>query len=598
MRRGLKLSLVALSSLSGVSAKTETCDLDCNNRGTCKFGYKDHATLGGINNVDILPWAEKTSIDGMYCECDPGYTGVTCEIEHEICSDDSNNSCFNGGTCLQMYAADNGKWESRCDCTTATKKDENNQLTRYAGEFCQYEETTSCGHELFCTNNGECKDMGILSTSKCICPDGFKGPRCEYKVDNEDEIPCDLGCQNGGQCSIGMKSWVELKMMSKNPMPQFLQEMSEAGFMHCICPAGYTGLLCDIKYEQCQNNHLCFFGSTCAEDGSCDCTSAYTSDTSYAGSMCEYPSTTRCPTADGQHPGDAFCTNNGICHDKGSHRGCYCPQGFSGPRCEQEGQVAKPCDLECKNGGTCQHGVKFHEFGEIMSLNKRQSKLTIDGMYCSCPSVGFIGVQCEIPVESCYVDGHKDSHICLHGAKCRKDGKDDQGKPKHTCDCSTTTTVDDDGTKLPFAGKFCEYRPTDVCLEDGVADFGLTDHFCTNDGNCKEIVKSSGEAHKGCDCPDGFMGDHCEIVQLLEMTKPPTEEPNHSSSNHHPLVVFLFMLVLGSFVSALAVFVYIVTKQLIQKANDDGDQFTKDFEPTPPETEVGEDGEMENIEII
>mmetsp|Transcript_848 Transcript_848/g.1142 ORF Transcript_848/g.1142 Transcript_848/m.1142 type:complete len:91 (-) Transcript_848:94-366(-) len=90
------------------------------------------------------------------------------------------------------------------------------------------------------------------------------------------------------------------------------------------------------------------------------------------------------------------------------------------------------------------------------------------------------------------------------------------------------------------------------------------------------------------------MGDHCEIVQSLEMA-----EPSYSSSNHHPVTIFMVIVVVAS---VLVVSGIVVRKKLVKRANDkeekNPDQFTKDFERTPPKTYISEDEEMENIEII
>jgi hypothetical protein len=110
----------------------------------------------GFHAIDQhLPWTGETDVNGMYCVCSTGFTGVQCEVVFERCGK-NQHPCFNGSTCKE--AADG---ESNCDCSSATS------ASPVAGHFCQHEATSLCGapageaqpSHSFCANGGICKDV-------------------------------------------------------------------------------------------------------------------------------------------------------------------------------------------------------------------------------------------------------------------------------------------------------------------------------------------------------------------------------------------------------------------------------------------------------
>ena len=56
----------------------------------------------------------------------------------------------------------------------------------------------------------------------------------------------------------------------------------------------------------------------------------------------------------------------------------------------------------------------------------------------------------------------------------------------------------------------CEHEATSLCAVSLVAESAPNGQFCTNHGQCVKMV-TEGEAHPGCECRAGWMGDHCEI---------------------------------------------------------------------------------------
>ena len=121
----------------------------------------------------------------------------------------------------------------------------------------------------------------------------------------------------------------------------------------CICPAGYSGVNCEIgpcSGDPCQN------GGICSESGSnylCQCPPGFT------GLNCQITPCTPEP-----------CENNGVCLVDNSSYNCVCQTGFSGPNCEITGCTGEPC----LNGGSC--------------------LLSGDSYQCQCPP-GYSGLNCE-----------------------------------------------------------------------------------------------------------------------------------------------------------------------------------------------------------
>lgn len=202
----------------------------------------------------------------------------------------------------------------------------------------------------------------------------------------------------------------------------------------------------------------------------CDCTPGYTNEHYYSGEYCQYESTVFCSPYDDPN-GRQFCTNGGECPVE-DHRPCNCPDGFSGPRCAFQNGVDgidyAECQLDCRNGGTCQKGVKDLEqvYGKFSGgLVDMLNQSNIDFEHCVCPD-GFYGIRCEYMIEECGDTGH----VCLHGATCSK------SKRGSSCECEASEEM--------VAGIYCEFPATDQC--DTSSALPGQDHrgFCTNDGLC------------------------------------------------------------------------------------------------------------------
>jgi hypothetical protein len=158
------------------------------------------------------------------------------------------------------------------------------------------------------------------------------------------------------------------------------------------------------------------------------------------------------------------------------------------------------CELDCGDGD-CRKGVKdlslLEGFGsELAHIANETNK---NFQHCVCPP-GLVGPRCEFKVEIC----GEGQHLCLHGSKCVDVDN------KKACDCDHAFN-----SLTQFAGAFCQHEASVFCTEDGKPGAGgqASKAFCVNDGKCKGTIKDGDKEaeHPGCECEDGFEGDHCEF---------------------------------------------------------------------------------------
>ena len=144
----------------------------------------------------------------------------------------------------------------------------------------------------------------------------------------------------------------------------------------------------------------------------------------------------------------------------------YCPQGFSGPKCEfsigdGENSVGtttmdpkRGCSLQCENGrsllfGDAPETSPYDDF-DISSLNPNT------GGHCRCPPwcTGFL---CDNDIYIC----------CDSNYNCENSGKCVQYGDGYKCECDTA-----------HAGLNCENPATSFFMGPGTSK----DFFCTNQG--------------------------------------------------------------------------------------------------------------------
>ncbi|KAK4472979.1 hypothetical protein MN116_004179 [Schistosoma mekongi] len=190
----------------------------------------------------------------------------------------------------------------------------------------------------------------------CHCPIGFVGQTCEYRN------PCQLSpCLNGGACY-------------SDPFGEFT----------CICPQWYSGVRCEKEINPCYPTSPCLGKhSTChlltsknrtvsgppfpihksehIVDFICQC------GTNYFGRYCDKKQDL-CMKHN--------CQNGATCLQNGSHYGCLCPLGFTGPICNI------PVDLSKYTHSDANMLIENHEVGVNETSNNSAENFDLYSDYC------------------------------------------------------------------------------------------------------------------------------------------------------------------------------------------------------------------------
>mmetsp|Transcript_24754 Transcript_24754/g.72492 ORF Transcript_24754/g.72492 Transcript_24754/m.72492 type:complete len:481 (-) Transcript_24754:624-2066(-) len=462
-----------------VAAGKDCSDFSCHKNSNCVDGDADYGRIAtwnytGSNFLDIK------SYKGQHCECPEGWSGVSCKRKVKICSEEDKFACFHGSECVHLGESSGAKSIWGCDCITAKWVGEKEF---FGGQHCEYRANEVCARmdedgleegRWFCTNGGTCQNNETGIMKKCRCPDDWFGPHCEYQRSNfvaEQFNPkqCQLKCRNNGKCKFGLKDYGMHD--KKNDASATFTEETHSNGMHCVCPDGFTGLICQIPAKKCGNRLWCYNGAECAkttlDDGTtkkyCDCAPAATNSESYAGLACQHQSGVFCNPDEGNRKDMSFCVNGGTCwEDGGQHLGCDCKGNWSGQHCEfheekDPAENTKPenCNLKCKNGGGCRKGVK--DYGKLEEYDVPLKEAHKDFEHCYCP-VGWTGVDCSVQVEFCSSNSQQ---VCFYGSKCEATGEvSANGKDEFVCNCENTVTPD----AYSVAGRYCEHYATVSCL--------------------------------------------------------------------------------------------------------------------------------------
>ncbi|XP_065317568.1 neurogenic locus notch homolog protein 1-like isoform X2 [Gordionus sp. m RMFG-2023] len=345
----------------------------CANGGVC-YSLAGSATYnsGSSSSKEVVVHDNQRA---FRCECQPGWTGETCEIKMVTCAtmmslkSDHLPVCGNGGTCLDIkVTTPDPDYSSyyKCLCREGFK-----------GSHCEIP-IDECAILSPCLNGATCinshnlhrfskrTDNSNTNNGKryvCECPPGFEGEHCQTNIDDCKHNPC----KHGGICHDLINDF------------------------RCSCPPGTLGFLCETNINECQNVK-CHHGGTCVDKiGSfqCICPPGFVGKTCEGdinecmGNPCDHIGTRDCIQLDNDYK-------------------CVCRPGFKGKQCQLKYDTCRTNKNPCLNGATCH-------------TNAFDSK----GFKCKCKP-NFYGDICQNTVKSCQTHPCRPGEYCLDAGPLRR----------------------------------------------------------------------------------------------------------------------------------------------------------------------------------
>ena len=473
----------------------------CSGHGNCLVDFAQPKVGGG----------------GGICECEPGYSGDTCDTKH-VCP---FNKCSGNGVCdkgLDACVCNTGFSGDSCGnrfCggLNGTKLCHGHGACNTKEQKCKCERGYTgilCDEKYFCPWNkcaghGECDYL----LQKCVCATGFKGKECGeafcgtfgdcagHGKCNEDKETCECrpgysgkGCSKVLRCPFDTCNGhgaCDLKQQK------------------CLCKTGFDGRSCEAAY--------CGQEGKCSGHGACDTVGkACKCNVGFMGANCT----------------KAFCGPKGSCHGHGAcdvkGRKCKCAGAFGGVTCELP-------PVNCPRGPAISGDVRRLEkyycsgHGQCTGIDARKPTCVCDGGWlgtachrqecrpacvngtcnfdtgrCTCND-GFTGSNCSQPLcpNDCNTD--KGQGKCAGGVSqakhCACNSKDGWGG----VDCSEfqcAANCSGHG-KCDPASLGCKCA---VGWEGGACDVSYCKLACNLHGKC------SRKKH-GCECDEGWKGQYC-----------------------------------------------------------------------------------------
>ena len=176
------------------------------------------------------------------------------------------------------------------------------------------------------------------------------------------------------------------------------------------------------------------------------------------------------------------------------------------------------CDPDCGENGTC-----FGKMIEGCLPDEDPNECQV--FSCQC-EYGWEGESCSFQYETCdaeITNSPDGARQCFNGGKCEEyeitEPPELAGDTGTRCNCQSLPS-----DTIAYAGHQCEFAAEEVCVRDAEHS---TYSFCVNGGKCKEYIEFN-EEHPLCDCPDGYVGRHCQFKTNIDIGNdfeiPPEDE--------------------------------------------------------------------------
>ena len=261
---------------------------------------------------------------GSFCQCFPGFTGLSCDINTDECSD---SPCGSHGRCLDHV---NGY---SCQCHVG-----------WYGAHCNISKSDSCRNSN-CVH-GYCSVISPSGNYKCICEAHYTGSQCNELITPCSPSPCvfgeciELGSNFECKCKMGHNGRYCDEKISycENNSCVHGKCVEGAGNFSCVCDKGWTSEFCDVRSNHCVDVN-CHLGK-CEESFNdfgfkCIC------DSNHTGQFCE-----RIKNPCLSIP----CRENGTCSPNGDIFTCQCDSRRTGSLCEH---LIEHCQSSPCVGGRC-----------------------------------------------------------------------------------------------------------------------------------------------------------------------------------------------------------------------------------------------------
>lgn len=255
-------------------------------------------TVTGTESFSTGLWVtvSATAVSSPACTPPPTCATMTPTCVHGVCSDVPSI----GPTCSPCPSDGNG--------------------FAFTGALC---DAVVCQNACSGAAKGTCGWTAPDALPKCACTGQFSGPDCSIPVCTPsclngatcvDQIPPVCSCQPGWQgpdCGTVIA-------VGTCPSNCGVGNCSAATNFTCICPAGYSGNMCQILScpNGCSSNGICVAGGSNGEPPICNCSS------SWSGAACNMR---QCVADD--------CLNGGTCLISSAGVSCACTQGWTGSNC-------------------------------------------------------------------------------------------------------------------------------------------------------------------------------------------------------------------------------------------------------------------------